>query len=258
MLDYLCTGREPFEKILLRYPQEWAVTEGTIRVQENWRSILSISLVSKRLRELCLERVFGTIVLTKMKKIGQLWKLLEVNPRLGAFTHSCRLDYSCRLLEVKGSLSETLPLIFSSRLDSTHEREQALHEEAEEKRAEREASDHESENSDEARDAEAHIEEDLRLDLLVLKRDYATIGPDGTGFDEIIKGPGDLENALTAIFSRWNNLQNLEWISSQLPICSSTMKAIASHGTLKSLKIDMQACDEDFLSGLLSHSPPRE
>jgi len=83
--------------------------------------------------------------------------------------------------------SDVMPVVFTSRVDSIKEKVEEAHQEAELRRRERKEDDNESESSDEAYDAEMEITEDLEHKIFLLKRDYATIGPDGTGMDEIIK-----------------------------------------------------------------------
>lgn len=68
ILDSQCTGRESYQIMTFRYPPIFSVQEKDIHYiegQENWRCILSISLVSKRIREICLERIFGAVGLEK-------------------------------------------------------------------------------------------------------------------------------------------------------------------------------------------------
>jgi len=137
-----------------------------------------------------------------------------------------------------------MPLAFISRVDSITEAVEAAHQEANRKRNER-AESSESEESWEAADAENQITEELESEIFHLKKDYATIGPDGEGFDEIIKSPADLEEVLTAIFSQWTRLQHLDWNTSQIPTFTSTLRSIAAHGSLRTLRIKINACDED-------------
>lgn len=249
ILGYLCTGREFYQFLSLRY-MDHSGTPESVSGRENWLSILSASLVSKRFRELCLESIFGTVVLRKMKKIGQLWKLLEVNPRLGSFTHTCHLEYHCRLVDQYNYPSQVMPMIFTSRVDSINERVEAAQSEAEWKRRWREKNPADEWESDE----QPH---DAEFEISGLKQ-YATVGPDNNRIDENIKNPSDLREALTFVFSRWTRLQRLHWESYQIPLFTSVISSIAAHQSLKRFKINLAACDEDFFANSTGLSPTRE
>ena len=102
------------------------------------------------------------------------------------------------------------------------------------------------------------ITEDLEQKIDELNREYALVGPDGMGMDEIIKNPSDLKEATTFIFSKWTRLQHLYWQSYQIPLFTTVISSIAAHQSLKSLEIRLTACDEDFLTDSTIHSPTRE
>lgn len=76
--------------------------------------------------------------------------------------------------------------------------------------------------------------------------DLETTGPDAKGFDVNIKSAQDLKKAIVTICRSWTSIREIYWTSQGLPVLSEVIAHVARLGTLETLEISGNACEEDF------------
>lgn len=244
VLDRVYSVREPLVILKRRY----GVDENSLhalppdlQATSNWQAILRISLVSKKFRDLCIGRIFGTIFRSKIEKIGKLWKLLETNPRLLTSTHTICADWKCELYESKLTPFDAMSRAFTSRLNCVEDKVTDVQRELDSKRRKRsllrgELLPEVLEEEDYESDLDSQLTSDYESRIWSLKNEFATEGPDGKGMDEIVTNPAILEDALKDVFSSSTRLKHLHWTSSYVPTFTSSINALVQLGSLESLK----------------------
>jgi len=150
--------------------------------------------------------------------IGQIWRSLQANPSLGAYTHTCYVEYRSRLWPDPVIPSEAIDRLFTVR-DMTLKLEEL---------------------NQLAPDGLAYDKE-WQLDS------YSTTGPDGKGFDANITSPKDFKLALEEIFASLTKLRELHWRSEVLSFYSSVIDQLEASNTLDVLYVAFSACEEDYL-----------
>jgi len=187
-----------------------------------------------------------------MRQIEKLWKLLEINPHLLASTHTVYVGWDVDLYESSLCPFDAMMRGFTSRLHCVDEKVKEMLAEAE---GYGDEPDEEQEDYDEDDHKAAIL---WRFQVEQLKEKYATDGPDGTGLDENILGPTELETAMSKIFTSCSRIRHLHWPFSSLPFFSSCVDILRQTGSLESLELRVDAADEDHRAESAFSSPPRK
>lgn len=202
-MNYIWTGNEGFRDFyqIFRISGPDHIEEEEYRQREAvivWDCLLSLSRTCSTLRKLCLPRMYGTLMLGTCKMIGQkIWRSLQANPSLGAYTHTCYVEYRPHLWPNPMIPSEAIDRLLIARDMAPAIEELKV-----------------------SKPGRIGYDEERQLNS------YSSTGPDGKGFDANITSPEEFKLALEEIFASLSKICELYWKNDLVSFYSSIIKGM--------------------------------